>query len=131
MGIVRILKPGLFLYECVRILLTIYIMISLLPGMSSLPFLFLTAPFVLFPLMALFIWLDVLKYKTYLPLYLAGKCVGAFVLAGWIIIGSSSPVFMQIRAVLFSGDFMTIAAVILIMRSVQNNPVETPKVEDK
>jgi hypothetical protein len=104
---------------------------ALLPGLSSVPFLILTTPFALFPLMALFIWLDVEKYKAYLPLYLAGKCVGIVVLAGWIIMGNSSAFFMQRWSVFLSGDFFTIAAVILIMRSVQNNPIETPKVEEK
>jgi hypothetical protein len=131
MGIVRILKPGLLVYECVRIFLTVYMLAVLLPGLSSVPFLILTTPFVLFPLMALFIWLDVEKYKAYLPLYLAGKCVGIVILAVWIITGNSSVVFLQGWSIFLSGDFFTIAAVILIMRSIQNNQIETPKVEGK
>jgi hypothetical protein len=140
MGIIRILKPGLLVYEFVRIFLTVYVIASLLPGKSTVPFLMLTAPFALFPLMALFIWLDTEKYKTYIPLYLAGKCINVFILLGWLIIyrwstipGVETVILRVLRffqTILLSGDFFTIAAIIFIMKSVQNKTIETPKVEE-
>jgi hypothetical protein len=136
MGITRILKPGLLVYEFVRIFLTVYVLASFFPGKSSIPFLFMAVPFVLFPLMALFIWLDTEKYKAYLPLYLAGKCVCVFILTGWLILFSWGTIyegggilrFMQ--TLLLSGDLFSIAAVLVIMKNTQNNPIETPKVEE-
>jgi len=41
---------------------------------------------VLFPLMALFIWLDSVRYKAYIPLFIAGKCVGIFSIFSLLII---------------------------------------------
>jgi hypothetical protein len=141
MGITRILKPGLLVYEFVRVFLTVYVIASLLPGMSTIPFLMLAAPFTLFPLMALFIWLDTEKYKAFIPLYLAGKCINVFILLGWLIIyrwstipGVETVVFRVLRSfqtILLSGDFFTIAAIIFIMKKVQTKSIETPKLEEK
>jgi len=87
------------------------------------------APAVLFPLMALFIWLDTGRYKTYLPLFAAGKCIGIFILLGWSIISQQVTMISSFSSaaiiagnfvanaglILLSGDFFALAAVILII----------------
>jgi len=50
----------------------------------------------LFPLMALFIWLDSGRYAVYMPLFTAGKCIGVFSILGWSIIAGQ----VKISAVL-------------------------------
>lgn len=89
MGIIRILKPGLFLYECVRTILLAFTLVFLLRAMENPNIILwaaLAAPTALFPLMALFIWLDIDRYNSFLPLYMAGKCIGIFAFLGWSII---------------------------------------------
>jgi hypothetical protein len=62
----------------------------------GLPHVAFAASAVLFPLMALFIWLDNTRYRVYMPLFTAGKCVGVFSVLGWSIIAKQ----VKIKAVL-------------------------------
>ena len=123
---IRVLKPAVFIYECIRILfLAIFIFFQ--PGDSpNLPRLIYAAPGALFPLMALFIWLDISRYRAYLPLFIAGKCIGIFTLAVWLIIspgiaawgiGSLSMISTgtAIRELLLM-DILALSAVILIKK---------------
>ncbi|MCL2759197.1 MAG: hypothetical protein FWD22_03205 [Treponema sp.] len=126
MNIVWLIKPGLFIYECIKIIViaTLLIMQSREPAFFIK--LILAAPGTLFPLMALFIWLDTSRYKAYLPLFAAGKCVGIFILMGWFIvsrqvtmIGSLFNAAMYIEMILLSGDLFALAAVLLIMNDLK------------
>jgi len=53
---------------------------------AGLPQIAFAASMALFPLMALFIWLDNSRYGVFLPLFTAGKCIGVFSMLGWSII---------------------------------------------
>jgi len=116
----RILKPSLFVYECVRF--TLFILIILILGSKqqfSIIIVF-TAPCILFPLMALFIWLDAVRNKAYLPLFLAGKCIYIFALIVWFILSKQAKMFTSNDSVanlaqfILSGDLFTLAAVLVI-----------------
>ena len=104
------------------------------------------APSALFPLMALFLWLDADRYRAYLPLFAAGKCIVIFTLLGWSIasrqvtmIGSFLGAAVFGELVLLSGDLLSLAAVFLIINDMRKNseiPVVadtagTPNTEDK
>jgi hypothetical protein len=121
-GVIRLLKPALFFYECVR-LLVIATYTVIIGNQADLPLVSFAASSALFPLMALFIWLDTGRFKAYLPLYTAGKCISIFILLVWSIF------FRQVTMVtggglgltelmLISGDLFAMAAVLLITRDI-------------
>ena len=91
-----------------------------------------TAPSALFPLMALFIWLNSQRYRAYLPLFAAGKCIVISTLLGWSIVSGQvtmvgkflgAAIFAE--AVILSGDLLTIAAVLLVHKDNRKNAVTT------
>ncbi|MDR0472509.1 MAG: hypothetical protein LBH43_02390 [Treponema sp.] len=92
-------------------------------GAAAFPWLVFMTPTVLFPLMALFLWLDISRYRVYLPLFMAGKGIGIFSLLGWSIV--SRKVIMTggfsggvIEWILLSGDVFTIAVVLFIIKDM-------------
>ena len=123
MGIIRYLKPGFFIYECFRITILAFTLVYLLPGTSAIPWMGIAAPQALFPLMALFICLDTVKYKAFLPLFIAGKSIGIISLLGWSIIfgqakiiGGYSNAFILAELILLAGDFLSLATAFLIKK---------------
>ena len=145
MKIIQLVKPGLFIYECIRImaLITILILQRNEPGLF-LKMIF-ASPAVLFPLMALFIWLDIDRYKAYLPLFTAGKCIGIFILLGWSIIsrrvtmiGGFNETAIFAELILLSGDFFALAAILLVIKDFEKTTERQattnelmPEVEEK
>jgi hypothetical protein len=138
MRIIRLIRPGLFIYECIRIAVLVVFLVHL--GRSGLlPFnvLIFATPCALFPLMALFLWLDFSRYSAYLPLYLSGKCICVLLLSGWsIITGRYTMVYNyryftsdNITECMVLGDYAVIIGILLIYRSLQKL-TETPAVED-
>ena len=136
MGIVRLIKPGLFIYECIRILILAIFVFFQPSDPAGFPRLIFAAPGALFPLMALFIWMDVSRYRTYLPLYMAGKCISLFSLVVWAFISRSLFITGELSGVvvaewlLLSGDLFAMAAALLIIKDV-NKPIETQALEEK
>jgi hypothetical protein len=141
---VSILKPALFIYECVRIIILSFTLVYQLPADSSaLPWMAFTVNGALFPLMALFIWLDISRYRPYLPLFIAGKCIGILSLLGWFIIFRQvtmvkglSGVYIAAELIFLSGDLLALATVLLIfkdMRKLMEKPAqnEAQDAEDK
>jgi len=91
----------------------------------------LAAPGALFPLMALFVWLDTNRYKEYLPLFSAGKCIGIFLLLGWFIvsrqvtiIGKFLGVSIYAELMLLCCDLLSLGAVLLIIKEVKKPDME-------
>jgi len=126
MNIVRYLKPFVFALECIKLMVIALIIII----QGNAPGLFikilLAAPGALFPLMALFIWLDTERYKEYPPLFLAGKSIGIFLLLGWFIIfrqvtmiGSVFGLAVYAEGILIFGDLLSAGAVLLISRDIK------------
>ena len=67
-------------------------------------------------LMALFIWLDAVRYRVYIPLYIAGKCIGIFILmTGWFIFSIQVTI---IESFILSGDLFALAAILLILKDI-------------
>ncbi|MCL1991710.1 MAG: hypothetical protein FWG66_02040 [Spirochaetes bacterium] len=52
------------------------------------PWLLFAAPNMLFPLMALFLWLDFFKYEAYVPLFIVGKFVCIFSTISWLLVSA-------------------------------------------
>jgi len=98
----RIIKPGLFIYESTRIILLAFTLASSLSSGTTIPWMALTAPHALFPIMTLFLWLDASRYKNYLPLYIAGKSIGIAVFLGWSIISGRFTILQWMGGDLFA-----------------------------
>jgi hypothetical protein len=91
MDITRLLKPGLFIYECARFMLLAAALAFIQSAdINAFPWLAYTASNALFPLMTLFLWVNMAKYGAYLPLFLAGKFIGSFSITGWVIISRAA-----------------------------------------
>lgn len=121
MRVSSIVKPSLFIYECLRIVFLFLVLVFQLSRLDAVLWLSFTANGVLFPLMALFLWLDISGYRPYLSLFIAGKCIGIFSLLGWSIIFSRvtmiesfSKIFIILELVLISGDLLALAAVLFL-----------------
>jgi hypothetical protein len=101
---------------------------------STFPLMAFASPAVLFPLMSLFLWLDAVRYRVYLPLFIAGKCVGIFALLGWLIFSRrftmTGGIFgtVSVEWILLGGDLFAIAAVLLIIKDVRKL-TEAPALE--
>ena len=130
MGLTRFIKIGLFVYECIRILLLTLILIIKGTEEGFLIRILFTAPSALFPLMALFILLDAKRYKVYLPLFIAGKSIGIFLEALWSImsiqvtIGEGIDYSVILAQMILSGDLFSLAACLMIIKYIQKPDME-------
>jgi hypothetical protein len=121
MGIIRVLRPALFIYETVRIIILAVTLMFVLPGNNAIPWLAFASPGALFPLMALFLWIDIRRYKPYIPLYIAGKCIGILSLLVFSITSGrftminkfyGASVFAEL--IFLSGDLLALAGILFI-----------------
>jgi len=130
MGLTRFIKIGLFVYECIRILLLTIILIIKGTEDGLLIRTLFAAPSALFPLMAIFILLDTNRYKVYLPLFLAGKSIGIFLEALWSImsiqvtISEGIDYSVILAQMILSGDLFSLAAVIMIIKYIRKPDME-------
>jgi len=139
MGISRILKPFVFVYECIKVLALTLVFILLnsntfiAPWLS--PMVIYIAPMALFPIMALFIWLNTARYRAYLPLLAAGKAVGLFIILGWSIISRQGTMMYMAQGafnfldMMVCGDLLTLAAVFVIIREYRK--IDAADMEEK
>ncbi|MDR2784167.1 MAG: hypothetical protein LBB48_10090 [Treponema sp.] len=75
----RLVRPAIFFYELFRFIdalkeMRVFALINDIGQPDALQMLVWVAPNMLFPLMTLFLFLDLAAYKPYIPLYIAGKC---------------------------------------------------------
>jgi hypothetical protein len=131
MNIVRFLKPFVFTLECIKLMIITLIIIIQGDAPGLFIKILLAAPGALFPLMALFIWLDTERYKEYPPLFLAGKCIGISLLLGWFIffsqvtmVGSIFGFAVYAEGILLCGDLLSMGIVLLISRNIKNPETE-------
>jgi hypothetical protein len=107
----RPLRAGLFFYEIVRFLIIlgeIKLFSSITGAAQPENFLlaFWSAPNALFPCVTLFLLIDLGAYKPYLPLYIAGKCLGVAVAVGTVCaaLGASGDPATAFALLLSGGD---------------------------
>jgi hypothetical protein len=84
MKIYRPLRFCLFLYEIIRLFTLLWIVGAAASREDMFPWLVYGTANALFLFMALFLLLDLSWYRSYLPLYTAGKMLAAFSAMGWI-----------------------------------------------
>jgi len=99
----------LFIYECIIFLFIAATMVFRSIDQAGLPEIAFSASAALFPLMAMFIWLDNTSYRVYMPLFTAGKCIGVFSILGWSIIAGQ----VRIIDVLSGGEKARIESFLL------------------
>lgn len=82
----RPLRAVLFIYELVRFAALVGLLAVLgIPGEGTFPWLVCLSPNALFPLMALFIWLKPADYRSFIPLYVAGKFLSVAAFVSWCV----------------------------------------------
>jgi len=144
---VNIIKGGLFIYESVRIIILVLCLIFVLPETNAVSWTAFAIPGALFPLMAMFIWIDITRYNAYLPLYTAGKCIGIFSLiafsavsGGFTAFDKASGIFLFAGLIFMAGDLLALAGILHVNNNFNstmrlNKPIleetETPDTEDK
>jgi hypothetical protein len=108
----QLLRAGLFIYECFRLL---WVMGP--GGQFGIPALAVyAAPSALFPLMALFFWLDSSRYGVYVPLYMAGKIISICAAVGWLIFFRLNIMNIELSfgvvqlEIMLCGDIFSVAA---------------------
>jgi len=126
MRISAFLKFGLLLYECIRVVILAFLLLFFgnNPGISII--IITIASGALFPLMAFFIWMDINRYRAYLPLLIAGKVIGIVILMLWSITTKQVTI---IETIILSGDLFSVAAVLLIIRDLEK-PEEIQSISD-
>ena len=125
------MKSVFFIYECTRILIIAFYVSFSGINQSGFPLIFLASPTVLFPLMALFLWLDSSRYRVYLPLFAAGKCIGIVsLLLSMVLFGHLAMLsgILILELIILSCDILALAAILFIIKSEQKT-TETPVVE--
>jgi hypothetical protein len=107
MDVYRPLRTALFIYECVRLLLLVGFLCFAPPGSAengiSFPYLAFLSSNVLFPLMALFVWLRPGEYSNYLTLHIAGKIVTVVLFYVWEFISFRQVFENLIRSLILLG----------------------------
>ena len=102
----RPLRAALCVYEGIRLVFLIEVFIILQPeGTMSFPWLAVVSPGAMFLLMALFWLIDMPRYASFRPLYLAGKTMSAAAALFWLFL-SENDTIKQI----FSGAAASFAA---------------------
>jgi len=79
----RLLRLGVLVYEVFRVLVLAALLVTQSNNSSNLVMIICAVPAVLLPIMALFINIDSIRYKEYLPLLIVGKVISIFVLLCW------------------------------------------------
>jgi hypothetical protein len=91
MEVFRLPRTILCVYECLRLAFVIGVFVLLQPeGTASFPWLALMAPGAMFLLMALFWRLNMTRYRSYGPLFMAGKGLGIITTIFWLFFVKSS-----------------------------------------
>lgn len=120
------------LYECIRLLVLIWVFNVFLPGDEAgiFPWLVYAVPNALFPLIALFLWRQVSRYGVYVPLYISGKCITLASIAGyWFFSWRNVFTALQLRnpgvsaalgslLFLLAGDLFSIAGGLALFRKL-------------
>jgi hypothetical protein len=120
----------LFINECINFLFLAAIMVFLNINQAGLPQISFTAATALFPLMSLFIWLDSSRYRVYMPLFTAGKCIGIFSILGWSIIAGQVTIetilsgATEIESFLLLSYLFSLVIILVIIRDEKKLEVE-------
>ena len=126
MKLIWFLKPLLFIYEVIRIIIIAILVILKANDSSNLMMMIFAVQGVLFPIMVLFLCLNTIRYREYIPLYIAGKAIGVFAILCWLLFtrqGTMIGGFVS-DIVLGSFDLLAIAVIIAIKDNINNSTID-------
>jgi hypothetical protein len=123
MEVFRPLRAALFIYECTRLAVLVWLFGFLGAGGEAgiFPWAVYGVPNALLPLMTLFLWRQFSRYRTYAPLYASGKCVALAAVVGFCVFFrqnmraafalGDADVFAALGSLLFllAGDMFSVA----------------------
>jgi hypothetical protein len=117
MEVYRPLRIVLFIYDLIRLIVMVRLLVSFVPLNGAqdeevFPYLFYAVPNGLFPLITLFLYIRVSLYKPFIPLYLAGKTMAMVAVFAWIIF--SRQFIAQALAVNTDGTISIVGAAMLL-----------------
>jgi hypothetical protein len=144
MNIYRPLREGLFLYEILRIVIVVNLMIIFLSRLEEenlFPYLIYTVPNALFPLMALFVWINIEKYRPYISLYTAGKIIAVVSFLAWFILcfgilrnfipsGRTDQILLGGAFLLSAGDMLSIAGECALIFRLKRFDTESKRIAE-
>ncbi|GHV85117.1 hypothetical protein AGMMS50230_07250 [Spirochaetia bacterium] len=97
----RTVQTAVFIYDCSRLIFLLMLLVSYLKQEADpvlfrglpLPYMMYTAPNALFPLMALFLFLNFDTFRVYVPLYITGKSLSLLCMLIWLFFALQQFVF--------------------------------------
>ena len=133
MKLIRFLKPLLFLYEVIRIIIIAVLVILKANDSSNYMMVIFAVQGALFPIMTLFLCVNAVRYREYIPLYIAGKAIGVFAVVCWLLFSRQVTMIEGFVSdiVLGSFDLLAIAVSIAIKDDVNNPAIDNMLIADE
>ena len=127
MKLVSLVKPGLLIIEIIKMVIIAAILVLEARNKSILQLVLFAAQGALFPIMALFLCLNTVRYREYIPLYIAGKCIGIILLLGWSLFSRQVTMIAEHLNVmsLLSIDLFALAAILTVRKDVMESANKT------
>jgi len=126
MKLISLLKPLLFVYEVIRIIIIAILLILKANDSSQQMMMIFAVQGAIFPIMTLFLCLNTVRYREYIPLYIAGKAIGVFAILCWLLFtrqGTMIGGFVS-DIILGSFDLLAIAAILVIKDDINNSALD-------
>jgi hypothetical protein len=132
MKIHRPLRFCLLFYEFIRLFTLLWVVGGAVPQEEAFPWLVYGTANALFLFMALFLLADLSRYRSYIPLYTAGKMLAVFSAMGWVffsrvqltwaIMEDSPGILALLGGVLgiAGGDLLSVAGALVLSRKLKN-----------
>ena len=120
------MKPLLFVYEVIRIIIIAVLLIIKANDSSNYMMVIFAVQGVLFPIMTLFLCINTDRYKEYIPLYIAGKVTAVFAILCWLLFARQSTMIGGFVSDIVLGcfDLLAIMAVLAIKDDVKNSTID-------
>ena len=115
----KTLRTILCIYESLRLVLLAWINLLVhFEKPNIFPLMVIIVPGTMFFLIALFLRLDLDRFRVYCPLYVAGKSLGIILSVFWIIISKISTIGEPIQFLVFLllGEILSVWVVYIIMK---------------
>jgi len=122
MKISTLSKPALLIYEIIRVLFLALVLVLEANSNTSFIMTLLTVQSILYPIMALFLCLNTVRFREYLPLFIAGKSIGIITMMCWSLLSRQNSMIGNIfnEASLIIFDLFALAAILIIRKDVIN-----------
>jgi hypothetical protein len=118
------------------------VFLSRLEEENLFPYLVYTVPNALFPLMALFVWINIERYRPYISLYTAGKIIAVVSFLAWFILsfgvfrdfvptGRTDQILLGGAFLLLAGDMLSIAGECALIFRLKRFDTESKRIAER